>query len=222
MGSKDSDTPRDSGESRVSRATAVRLSLYLRRLEASLREGSTKSSSGQLGEAVGVTDAQVRKDLASLGMGSLGQPGIGYPTHELIGAIRKALGIDREWCVALVGAGNLARALLHYRGFEQRGFRVVALFDADATKVGQVLDGLEVHSPERMAEVIPATGAELGMVAVPSEAAQAVADALVAAGIRGVLNFAPVVLRLPPTVSLVSVDLTVQLEQLAFLVQMSD
>jgi redox-sensing transcriptional repressor len=222
MGSKDSDAPRDGGEPRVSRATAVRLSLYLRRLEASLREGSAKFSSGQLGEAVGVTDAQVRKDLASLGMGSLGQPGIGYATHELIGAIRKALGIDREWCVALVGAGNLARALLHYRGFEQRGFRVVALFDADATKVGQVLDGLEVHSPERMAEVIAATRAELGMVAVPSEAAQAVADALVAAGIRGVLNFAPVVLRLPPTVSLVSVDLTVQLEQLAFLVQMSD
>jgi redox-sensing transcriptional repressor len=155
---------------------------------------------------------------ASLGMGSLGQPGIGYPTHELIGAIRKALGIDREWRVALVGACNLARALLHYRGFEQRGFRVVALFDADTTKVGQVLDGLEVHDPARMAEVIAATNAELGMVAVPSEAAQAVADALVAAGIRGVLNFAPAVLRLPPTVSLVSVDLTVQLEQLAFLV----
>src|SRR5262245_40232128 len=165
MGSKDSDSPRDGSEARVSRATAVRLSLYLRRLEASRREGAAKFSSGQLGEAVGVTDAQVRKDLASLGMGSLGQPGIGYPTHELIGAIRKALGIDREWRVALVGAGNLARALLHYRGFEQRGFRVVALFDADATKVGQVLDGLEVHGPERMAEVIAASGAELGMVA---------------------------------------------------------
>lgn len=221
MGSKDSDAPREGSEARVSRASAVRLSLYLRRLEASLREGATKFSSGQLGEAVGVTDAQVRKDLASLGMGSLGQPGIGYPTHELIGAIRKALGIDREWRVALVGAGNLARALLNYRGFEQRGFRVVALFDADTTKVGQVLDGVEVYAPERMAEVIAATGAELGMVAVPSEAAQAVADALVAAGVRGVLNFAPTVLRLPPTVSLVSVDLTVQLEQLAFLVQMS-
>lgn len=220
MGSKDSDAARDGGsEKPLSRASAVRLSLYLRPLEASLREGASKFSSGQLGEAVGVTDAQVRKDLAALG--SLGQPGIGYPTHELIAAIRRALGIDREWRVALVGAGNLARALLNYRGFEQRGFRVVALFDSDATKVGQVLDGLAVHGPERMAEVIAATGAELGMVAVPSEGAQPVADALVAAGIRGVLNFAPVLLRLPPTVSLVSVDLTVQLEQLAFLVQMS-
>ena len=107
-----------------------------------------------------------------------------------------------------------------YRGFQQRGFRIVALFDTDPAKVGQVVDGLTVHAPEKMAEVIAATGAELGVIAVPSEAAQPVADALVAAGIRGVLNFAPVVLRLPDNVSLVSVDLTVQLEQLAFLVQM--
>lgn len=219
MGTRDSDGTRDAGgEARLSRASAGRLSLYLRRLETYLREGGVKFSSSQLGEAVGVSDAQVRKDLATLG--NLGQPGIGYPTQELITAIRRALGIDREWRVALVGAGNLARALLHYRGFEQRGFRVVALFDADATKVGQVLDGIAVHSPDQMPEIIGATGAELGMVAVPSEGAQAVADALVASGIRGVLNFAPVVLRLPPTVSLVSVDLTVQLEQLAFLVQM--
>lgn len=219
MGTRDSDGLRDaSGETRLSRASAGRLSLYLRRLETYLREGGVKFSSSQLGEAVGVTDAQVRKDLASLG--SLGQPGIGYATQELINAIRRALGIDREWRVALVGAGNLARALLHYRGFEQRGFRVVALFDSDRSKVGQTLDGLPVHAPDQMVEVIAATRAELGMVAVPSEGAQAVADALVAAGVRGVLNFAPVVLRLPPSVSLVSVDLTVQLEQLAFLVQL--
>jgi len=160
----------------------------------------------------------VRKDLTHLG--HLGQPGIGYPVRELVGAIRRGLGIDRDWAVAVVGVGNLARALLRYRGFQQRGFRIVALFDSDPGKVGQVVDGLKVHPPEAMAEVIAATGAELGVVAVPSEAAQGVADALVAAGVRGVLNFAPVVLRLPSTVSLVSVDLTVQLEQLAFLVQM--
>jgi redox-sensing transcriptional repressor len=206
------------GDVRVSRASAVRLSLYLRWLEGDAREGSSKVSSGQLGEAVGVSDAQVRKDLASLG--PLGHPGIGYATQELIAAIRRALGIDREWRVALVGVGNLARALLRYRGFEQRGFRIVALFDADPTKVGQHVDGLEVHDVSQMPAVIAATGAELGLVAVPSEAAQVVADALVAAGIRGVLNFAPVVLRLPPSVSLVAVDLTVQMEQLAFLIQM--
>jgi redox-sensing transcriptional repressor len=218
MASRDTDGPREAGgsEARLSSVIAARLSLYLRQLEVSLREGASTVSSGQLGDAVGVKDAQVRKDLAALG--SLGQPGIGYPTHELIAALRSALGIDREWRVALVGAGNLARALLRYRGFASRGFRIVAVFDADTTKVGQRLDELEIHSPERMSEVIAATGAELGMLAVPSEAAQPVADALVAAGIRGVLNFAPMVLRVPRTVRLVSVDLTVQLEQLAFLV----
>jgi redox-sensing transcriptional repressor len=206
------------GELRLSRASVGRLSLYLRCLEGLLRDGIAKVSSGQLGEALGVTDTQVRKDLASLG--NLGHPGIGYATHELIAAIRRALGVDREWAVALVGVGNLARALLRYRGFQQRGFRIVALFDADPEKVGTRVDGLEVHPANEMASVIAATGAELGVMTVPSESAQAVADALVAAGVRGVLNFAPTVLRLPPGVSLVSVDLTVQLEHLAFLVQL--
>jgi redox-sensing transcriptional repressor len=206
-------------EPRPSRASVGRLSLYLRRLEGLLREGTTKVSSSQLGEALGVTDAQVRKDLAYLG--HLGHPGIGYAAPELIAAIRRALGIDREWAVALAGVGNLARALLNYHGFAERGFRVVALFDADPSKVGQRVEGLPVHGPEAMAAVIAATGAELGVLAVPAESAQAVADALIAAGVRGLLNFAPAVLRLPPGVSVVSVDLTVQLEQLAFLVQLS-
>ncbi len=202
---------------RLSRAAVGRLSLYLRRLEALLQEGVGKVSSRQLGESLGVPDTQVRKDLAPLG--GLGHPGVGYAIPKLISAIRQTLGIDREWTVALVGVGNLARALLRYRGFRQHGFRIVALFDADPTKIGQQVDGLEIHDPARMSQVIQATGAELGLLTVPSEAAQKVADALVAAGVRGVLNFAPVVLRLPSAVSLVSVDLTIQLEQLAFLVQ---
>jgi redox-sensing transcriptional repressor len=219
---KDGDPGREAingGEVRLSRASVGRLSLYLRRVEGLSRAGVAKVSSGQLGEALGITDAQVRKDLAALG--NLGHPGVGYATQELSAAIRRALGIDREWAVVLVGVGNLARALLRYRGFQQRGFRIVALFDADPAKVGQRVDGLEVYPPERLASVIAATGAELGLLTVPSESAQGVADALVAAGVRGVLNFAPVVLRLPPGVSLVSVDLTVQLEQLAFLVQVA-
>lgn len=207
-------------ESRLSRATVGRLSLYLRLLEGLQREEADTVSSVQLGEALGLTDTQVRKDLAYLG--NLGQPGIGYPTAALIAAIRRVLGIDREWSAALVGVGNLARALLRYRGFTQRGFRIVALFDADGGKVGQRLDGLEIHEPACMPEVIARTGAELGLITVPPESAQGVADALVAAGVRGLLNFAPVVLRVPTGVSLVSVDLTVQLEQLAFLVQLGD
>src|SRR5262249_27218693 len=190
-------------EPRLSRASVQRLSLYLRRLEAVLAEGRTKVSSGLLGDALGVTDAQVRKDLAALG--NLGQPGIGYLAAELAQTIRRVLGIDREWPVALAGVGNLARALLHYPGFGARGLRVVALFDRDPSKIGTQVHALEVHGPDRMTEVIAATGATLGVLTVPSEAAQSVADALIAAGIRGLLNFAPGVLRIPPEVNLVSV-----------------
>jgi len=175
-------------------------------------------SSSSLGEALGIADTQVRKDLAALG--SLGQPGIGYDVADLIRAIRSALGIDRPWSAALVGVGNLARALLRYNGFIERGFRIVALFDSDPAKVGDRLEGLEVYPSSRMPEVILATGAELGILTVPALAVQNVADELIAAGIRGLLNFAPGVIRVPVGISVVNVDLTVQLEQLAFLVHL--
>src|SRR5437899_1929970 len=154
-------------EPRLSRASVGRLSLYLRGLEGLFREGANTVSSGQLGEALGVTDAQVRKDLAYLG--NLGHPGIGYPTQELITAIRRALGIDREWSVALVGVGNLARALLRYRGFRQHGFRIVALFDTDPAKIGQQVDGLEIHGMADLPSILRPTGAELALLTVPSE-----------------------------------------------------
>ncbi len=207
------------GEARLPRASAARFSLYLRRLENLHHAGVATVSSGQLGEALGIADTQVRKDLAKLG--NLGHPGVGYPTAELIEALRRQLGLDRQWSVVLVGAGNLARALLRYRGFQQQGFRIVALVDSDAAKVGQRVDGLVVQPIERLAEVVAATGAELGLLTVPSDAAQDVAEALAAAGVRGILNFAPVLLRVPPQVQVVTVDLAVQLEQLAFLVQWS-
>jgi redox-sensing transcriptional repressor len=219
MGKAD-PTPLSGGELRPSRASVGRLSLYLRGLDLFLRQGRAKVSSVQLGEAVGVTDAQVRKDLAYLG--NIGHPGIGYPTEELMAAIRRTLGIDRTWAVALAGVGNLARALLRYRGFQQQGFRIVALFDADPSKVGQKLEGLEIHAMASLGSVISLVGADLAILTVPAEAAQEVADALAAAGVKGLLNFAPTVLRVPPGISLVSVDLAVQLEQLAFLVQMSE
>ena len=216
MSKKNEANPGDGAK--PSRASVGRLSLYLRRLEGLLREGTTKVSSSLLGEALGVTDAQVRKDLAYLG--NLGHPGIGYAAPELIAAIRRVLGIDRVWPTALVGVGNLARALLRYQGFVERGFHFVALFDADPAKIGQQLEGLTVQPLEKMPAVLAVTKAELGVLTVPSEAAQSVAEVLVAAGIRGVLNFTPRVLRLPAEISVVSVDLTVQLEQLAFLVQL--
>src|SRR5436309_497422 len=212
------DSAHPGGEHRLSRASVHRFSLYLRHLERLLQDGIQKVSSSQMGDALGINDAQVRKDLAYLG--NLGQPGIGYLIGDLVAALRRRLGIDRPWPAVLVGVGNLARALLRYRGFQRQGFTFVALFDADPKKVGQQVDGLSIHAPERMAEVVAATSAELAVLAVPAPAAQAVADTLVAAGIRGILNFAPTVLRLPPHISLVSVDLAVQLEQLAFLVHL--
>jgi redox-sensing transcriptional repressor len=203
----------------VSRVAAQRLSLYLRCLTGwSADEG--KVSSGRIAKAVGVTDAQVRRDLASLG--HLGQRGIGYDALALAAAIRGALGIDRTWRAALVGVGNLARALLRYQGFRAQGFKIVGLFDVDSTKIGLQVEGLLIEPIDQLAKRVGALEAEIGIVTVPGDAAQSVADAFVSGGVRGILNFAPVVLRLPSHVSLVTVDLAIQLEQLAFLVQHGD
>ncbi len=206
---QDSDPP-------LSRASVARFSLYLRSVQRLHDEGARMVSSSQLARALSLTDAQVRKDLAYLG--NLGHRGVGYPTQELIAALRAALGVNRPWSVVLVGVGNLARALLRYRGFSQQGFHIVAAFDVDPGKVGHSLDGIPVHRLDDAPKVIAAKKAELAILTVPSEVAQTVADKLTAAGIRGILNFAPAVLRLPASVHLVSVDLAVQLEQLASLV----
>lgn len=171
----------------------------------------------ELARAVGVSAAQVRRDLAALG--HLGQRGVGYESASLTSAIRKTLGIDRTWRAVLVGVGNLARALLRYRGFRDQGFQIVGLFDNDDAKVGQVVEGLTVEPLTAIPTRIPALRAELGVLTVPSEPAQTVADVLMAAGVKGLLNFAPVLLKTPPAVKVVTVDLAIQLEQLAFLVQ---
>jgi redox-sensing transcriptional repressor len=210
---------RPAGGERLSRAAAQRLSLYLRTLANWPADGG-KVSSGRIAEAVGVSDAQVRRDLAALG--HLGRRGIGYDARELSAAIRAALGIDRSWRAVLVGVGNLARALLRYQGFRAQGFAIVGLFDVDAGKVGQVVEGLPVESVARLGERVAELRAELAVLTVPAESAQAVADVLSAGGVRGILNFAPVLLRLPPRVRLVTVDLAIQLEQLAFLVQLGE
>jgi len=202
---------------RLSLLTVSRLSLYLRRLEALAAEGVKTVSSAQLGQPLGISDAQVRKDLAALG--HLGHPGVGYYPQELIGVLRQTLGLDCRWPVVLIGAGNLARALLKYRGFQQQGFHIVAVFDADPAKIGEQIEQWCVCGMDRLSELVAYHRAELAILAVPAAAAQTVADALVAAGIRGILNFAPVVLRVPGHVQVVAVDLALQLEQLAYLVR---
>jgi redox-sensing transcriptional repressor len=208
-----------SGDKLAPKAVVGRVSLYLRQLETFQRQGHTTVSSSQLGAALAINNAQVRKDLAFFGQ--FGYPGIGYRIEELIPALRHILGIDREWPLALVGLGNLGRALLKYRGFRSRGFHIVALFDNDPRKVGQTFDGLTVEPIEAMHKSIPARGISLAVLSVPAEAAQRVADLMIACGVLGILNFAPVPLTVPPSVNVVAVDLSVQLEHLAYKVQNS-
>jgi redox-sensing transcriptional repressor len=206
-----------SGDKPAPKAVVGRVSLYLRQLETFQRQGFSTISSSQLGAALAINNAQVRKDLAFFGQ--FGYPGIGYRIEELITALRRILGIDRDWPLALVGLGNLGRALLKYRGFRSRGFHIVALFDNDPHKLGQDHDGLAVAPIDALRDVVPARGISLAILSVPAEAAQRVADQMVTCGIRGILNFAPVTLSVPPTVSVVAVDLSVQLEHLAYKVQ---
>jgi redox-sensing transcriptional repressor len=196
-----------------------RLSLYLRQLEAFKRKDRRTVSSKQLGESLGLTDAQVRKDFAYFGQ--FGHPGIGYRVDDLIGQVKRILGTDKTWNVLLIGAGNLGRALLAYRGFDQKGFRLIAVFDADPGKVGKKHGGFVIQSLTEMAAAVQKQNIKLAMIAVPADNAQDVADQLVAAGVRGLLNFAPVSLTVPPDVALNAVDLAVQLEQLSFQVSLS-
>ncbi|HJT33885.1 MAG TPA: redox-sensing transcriptional repressor Rex [Pirellulales bacterium] len=201
-------------EPAVPKAVVNRLSLYLRELEHLVRDGHVTTSSNRLGGTLGFTDAQVRKDLAYFGQ--FGYPGVGYRCDELIAAIKRILGTDQQWPAALVGAGNLGRALLGYRGFQQRGFRIVAAFDTDPAKIGGRIEGLTVEHLDRLPELAKKLRIRLGMIAVPAAAAQVVADRLAAVGVEGILNFAPVTINLPERVSQIGVDLAIELEQLAF------
>src|SRR3954452_14075852 len=178
-----------SGDKLAPKAVVGRVSLYLRQLESFQHQGRSTVSSSQLGTALAINNAQVRKDLAFFGQ--FGYPGIGYRIEELIAALRHILGIDRDWPLALVGLGNLGRALLKYRGFRSRGFHIVALFDNDPGKIGQIHDGLTVEPIDALTKTVPSRNISLAILSVPADAAQRVADQMVACGIRGILNFAP-------------------------------
>ncbi|MFP4056391.1 MAG: redox-sensing transcriptional repressor Rex [Candidatus Brocadiia bacterium] len=203
--------------SAIPRAVIPRMSSYLRQLERLERQGVETISSAELGEAIGASDAQVRKDLTYFGQ--FGQRGVGYNVGRLIRAIRSILGLDDEWHAALVGAGNIGRALCTYKIFPQRGFRIVALFDSDPRKEGCTWARLKVRSMRDLPRVCREMDIDLGIIAVPAEGAQEVADQLVEAGLRGILNFAPARISVPPGVEVCTVDLAVELEQLAFLVR---
>ena len=207
--------PRESRDLRrdnIPRPTVRRLSLYLRELEGSITSPTVNSR--QLAEALGLTDAQVRKDLAYFGQ--FGQPGIGYRHAELVATLRQILGTDRVWPTAVIGAGNLGRAVTAYARLAPKGFHVVAVFDDDPAAIGRTVGDHAVQPMSELAATVARHGIEVAMLAVPGEAADAVVAQLAGAGIRGVLNFAPIRISVPEGMSVVSVDLTVALEQLAY------
>jgi redox-sensing transcriptional repressor len=196
-----------------------RLSLYLRQLEAFKRKDRRTISSKQLGESLRFTDAQVRKDLAYFGQ--FGHPGIGYRVDDLIGQVRRILGTDKTWNVILIGAGNLGRALTAYQGFDAKGFKLAAVLDNDPNKIGKKCGAFVVGSLDSLEESVRTLSVRLAILTVPADVAQEVADRVIEAGVRGILNFAPISLVVPETVALNAVDLAVQLEQLSFQVNVT-
>ncbi len=199
---------------RISESTIRRLSHYYRVLQEVEAEGRRMISSHRLAEREGITSAQVRKDLSYFG--SFGRRGLGYNVAHLRQEIRTILGLDQRWRVALVGAGNIGTALASYRGFGDQGFDIVAVYDRDPARVGQRVANVPVRD---LAELTPGVAQgqfELGVIATPVRAAQEVANQLVAAGVRGILNFAPRKLFVPSQVALRTVDMTMEFEGLSF------
>ncbi len=197
----------------VSESTVRRLSLYLRTLERLQGEGIPTVSSEVLSERAGTTAAQVRKDLSSFG--SFGTRGLGYPVRELHARVRGILGLDRPWQVALVGAGRIGSALFAYPHFRDRGFRIVAILDDDPAKVGATWGEVPIRPATALESVVEEEGVEILILAVPAGVAQSLAERATGAGVRAILNFAPVRLRLPPTVEVNNVNLAVELEALS-------
>jgi len=194
-----------------------RLPLYLRALSRLTLEGAKITSSHELGKRLGISSAQIRKDLSHFG--EFGKQGTGYQVDYLTEQLRQILKVDKEWKVALVGVGDLGRALAHYNGFRDRGFRITMLFDNDPAKVGTMLDGFQIYDVAQMKDLIRQHGITLAMIAVPAEAAQQVADALVAAGVRGLLNYAPINLAVPEGVKVQYIDPVVHLQRITYYVE---
>lgn len=203
-----------------SEATISRLPLYLRELLQIQRHGEQRVQSGVLAKRLGLNASQVRRDLS--GFGSMGQRGVGYEVRGLIQTIQQVLGSDRSWNVILVGVGNLGRALSGYRGFAQQGFRLVGAFDIDPSKIGEKLGSLTVMPLSDLEEFVRAEAVELAMIAVPAGVVSEVTERLELAGVTGILNFAPVMVRRSSSpVTVVNVDLAIELQRLAYLVLQS-
>ncbi len=207
--------PTSSNGSRgIPEATVARLPVYLRALHALAERGVATVSSEELAAAAGVNSAKLRKDLSHLG--SYGTRGVGYDVDYLVYQISRELGLTQDWPVVIVGAGNLGRALANYGGFATRGFRIAAILDADAAVVGAPIARLTVQHADAIEAVVEQHGVSIGVIATPAGSAQNVCDRLVAAGVTSILNFAPVVLGVPEGVDVRKVDLSIELQILAF------
>jgi redox-sensing transcriptional repressor len=199
---------------KIAESTVRRLSLYLRFLEEFEEQGASTISSAALATRGGTTSAQVRKDLSFFG--SFGKRGLGYEVPILKAQLREILGLDRRYRVVVIGAGKIGSALVQYGGFRARGFDLVAIYDNDPKKIGRSWNGLSVRDVAQLDRDLKQEHADIGAVVTPAEAAQAVADRLVACGVTAILNFAPVQLAVPDQVAVKTVNLVLELEALSY------
>lgn len=191
-----------------------RLPLYARSLRYLLDEGIEYVSSQELGERINVTAAQIRKDLSYFG--EFGKQGIGYDVEKLLHHINHILGLDQEWAMVIVGLGKLGQAIVRYEGFRRKGLSIVALFDNDPSKIGQEFNSLTVLSVDRIPVVVRDRRVKLAVIAVPAPCAQNVADKLISAGVCAILNYAPVILQVPPYVCVRDIDPILVLQSMTF------
>jgi redox-sensing transcriptional repressor len=199
---------------KVAESTVRRLSLYLRFLEEFEGQGVETVSSGALASRGGTTSAQVRKDLSFFG--SFGKRGLGYPVPELADQLREILGLKQRYQVGMIGAGKIGSALVQYRGFKQRGFDIVAIFDSDPAKIGKQWNGLTIQDIATLETEFARRPLGMAVLVTPADAAQPVTDRLVALGVKAVLNFAPVQLVVPDDVVVKTVNLALELETLSY------
>jgi redox-sensing transcriptional repressor len=191
-----------------------RLPLYLRALNRLRQDGQTVTSSHELGRHLGISSAQIRKDLSHFG--GFGKQGTGYQIEYLIERLEQVLQVNREWLVVVIGAGNLGSAITHYRGFVHRGFRIAWVFDTAADKIGTMLGDLRVQPIEEMEPTIRDNHVQIAMLAVPAEYAQSVADKLIAAGIRAILNYAPININVPDGVKVEYIDPVIHMQHMTY------
>jgi redox-sensing transcriptional repressor len=206
--------PSERPRRRIPEATVARLPVYLRILGEQSEAQVDRISSDRLAELAGVNAAKVRKDLSSLG--SYGTRGVGYEVDYLVYQVRRELGLNHDWPVVIVGAGNLGQALAGYGGFGDRGYPVAGVVDVDPAKIGSVLGGVRVRHIDELAHIVQARRVNIGVVATPPAAAQDAAERLVRAGVTSILNFAPVVLSVPRSIEVRKVDLAVELQILSY------